>query len=337
MKKLYTLSFTLLAIASSFAQHVPFTGTGTLNANGWTQHSGTTPGQLMILETASDNGNSLSFPGLAASTGNRTSVVAGNSEDVNYPTSAAILTTAYYSALIKPVDNVGMQPNTSVSGDYFLALGGTAGASLTSLPARVYIRQGVTPNTVNLGVLNNSGGPATPAFLSDDFAVGVTYFVVVKYDLALNTASLFLNPIAGGAEPTASSTNATGTSIAPAAGIASIAIRQGGNATTGTGNVEIDEIRVGETWASVTPATLSVKQNSIAGLKVYPNPVTNGTLFISTDNNTTKSVAVYDVLGKQVINTIATSSVNVSSLKSGVYMVKITEDGKTATRKIVIQ
>lgn len=84
-------------------------------------------------------------------------------------------------------------------------------------------------------------------------------------------------------------------------------------------------------------AALSVKQNSIAGLKVYPNPVTNGTLFISTDNNTTKSVAVYDVVGKQVINTVATSSVNVSSLKSGVYMVKITEDGKTGTRKIVIQ
>ncbi|HEU4496886.1 MAG TPA: T9SS type A sorting domain-containing protein [Flavobacterium sp.] len=84
-------------------------------------------------------------------------------------------------------------------------------------------------------------------------------------------------------------------------------------------------------------APASVGENQIAGLRVYPNPITKGTLFIATDANSEKTVAIYDVLGKQVLNTVAAESVNVSGLKGGVYIVKITEDGKTATRKLVIR
>ena len=83
--------------------------------------------------------------------------------------------------------------------------------------------------------------------------------------------------------------------------------------------------------------TLGVKDNNIAGLKVYPNPVTGGKFFISTDSNSEKTVVIFDVLGKQVVKTTATESVNVSNLKGGVYIVKITEEGKTATRKLVIK
>lgn len=97
----------------------------------------------------------------------------------------------------------------------------------------------------------------------------------------------------------------------------------------GFGSVYYDDM-------SVTP-TLGVKDNTISGLKVYPNPVTNGKFFISTDANSDKSVVIFDVLGKQVLTTTATESVNVSNLKTGVYIVKITEEGKTATRKLVIK
>ena len=83
---------------------------------------------------------------------------------------------------------------------------------------------------------------------------------------------------------------------------------------------------------------LANQEFAIAGLKVYPNPVTNGNLFITSDSNTAKQVVVYDILGKQVINaTVTNQPLNVSNLNSGVYMVKITESGKTATRKLVIQ
>lgn len=88
---------------------------------------------------------------------------------------------------------------------------------------------------------------------------------------------------------------------------------------------------------SVEDLTLGVNQNQIEGLKIYPNPVTNGTFYINTNTDSTKEVVVYDVLGKQVIKTSTTNAVNVSNLKGGVYIVKITEDGKTATRKLVIK
>lgn len=84
--------------------------------------------------------------------------------------------------------------------------------------------------------------------------------------------------------------------------------------------------------------SLGVAHNDIAGLQVYPNPVTNGNLFITTANNDTKDVQIYDVLGKMVINTtVNDQAVNVSALHSGVYVVKIVEAGKTATRKLVIK
>jgi hypothetical protein len=83
---------------------------------------------------------------------------------------------------------------------------------------------------------------------------------------------------------------------------------------------------------------LGVKQNTIAGLNMYPNPVSNGTLYITSNSSEAKSVSIYDLLGKQVLNAkTSNSAVNVSSLKGGSYIVKITEDGKTDTKKLIIQ
>jgi len=83
---------------------------------------------------------------------------------------------------------------------------------------------------------------------------------------------------------------------------------------------------------------LSVKQDNISGLNVYPNPVKDGNLYITSDNSSAKNVAVYDILGKQVLEAKTTdNAVNVSNLKEGAYIVRITEDGKTDTRKLIIE
>lgn len=93
----------------------------------------------------------------------------------------------------------------------------------------------------------------------------------------------------------------------------------------------IDDIKL-------TGTTLGIHENTIAGLKIYPNPVTNGYLYITSNGNEPKSVNVFDILGKQVINTTASDQpINVSNLDAGVYIIKITEAGKTATRKLVIE
>lgn len=101
----------------------------------------------------------------------------------------------------------------------------------------------------------------------------------------------------------------------------------------GTGGAwRIDNFNVSGT------ATASVKNNDIAGLSVYPNPVSGNTLYVTSNNSVEKSVAIFDVLGKQVINTTTVNgAVNVANLNAGVYIVKVTEEGKTATRKLVVK
>jgi hypothetical protein len=92
------------------------------------------------------------------------------------------------------------------------------------------------------------------------------------------------------------------------------------------------------TARSLNDLTLSIRNNTINGLKVYPNPINDGILYISTDLNEEKNVQVFDVLGKQVLNiTTSTETVNLSSLNSGLYIVKIIEGGNSATRKLVVQ
>jgi len=334
MKKLLTLVVLLMTTTLSFGQtYIPFTGTGPLTSNGWTTHSGTT-GQLLTIETTSDSGNSLSYPGLATPTGNRTSMIAGNTEDVNFTLSTSLTGVIYYSALIKVLDATQLDPNTSTTGSYGLSLTSVASATTTAFHGRIYTRQGSTSG-FQVGILNNSGGTATPTFTTD-LLVGSTHLLVVKYDLSNNTASLFVNPVPGNTEPTATVTNSTGTTAAPTQ-IAGFVIRQGGTATIGSGNVEIDEIRVANTFASVTPTgPLSTNQNTKMGLIVYPNPVNNGLLNIQTTNNSVKDVVVYDLLGKQVLSTSTSNTVNVSSLESGIYTMKIKEEDNTGIMKIVI-
>lgn len=100
-----------------------------------------------------------------------------------------------------------------------------------------------------------------------------------------------------------------------------------------TGTWRFDNLTV-----SGTAITAGVKESAIAGLKVFPNPLKGNVLNITSDANATKTVEIFDVLGKQVVNTTtANTSINVSSLTSGVYIVKITEEGKTATKKLVVQ
>ncbi|RTY82632.1 T9SS type A sorting domain-containing protein [Flavobacterium sp. LS1P28] len=77
---------------------------------------------------------------------------------------------------------------------------------------------------------------------------------------------------------------------------------------------------------------------SIEGLSLYPNPVSNGRVYISTKNDFDKEIIIFDVLGKKVLQTILSSKeLNVSNLTSGVYIIKINEKEASATRKLIIR
>lgn len=76
----------------------------------------------------------------------------------------------------------------------------------------------------------------------------------------------------------------------------------------------------------------------IEGLSLYPNPVTNGKVYISTKNDSNKEIIIFDLLGKKVLQTLISSrELNVSSLNPGVYIIKINEENATATRKLIVR
>lgn len=242
MKRLLLIPILFLAGFTKAQIVDQFTYTGALNANGWSTHNGANPGETVVLTTPSDNGASLSYPGFAASSGNRAVLSETQTEDINHSISG-ITGVGYLSFLLK-VQNMN---DLVAGGDYFIGFGGP-GAN--PLAARTFIRPGVAPNTFQLGIQNTTTGTITQSYTTAEYPVGTTVLVVVKYNNTTtpHMASLFVNPVIGGTEPAPSATNNSGTSTS-FNNFATIYLRQGAN----TGNLEIDEIRAGSTWASVTP------------------------------------------------------------------------------------
>lgn len=86
--------------------------------------------------------------------------------------------------------------------------------------------------------------------------------------------------------------------------------------------------------------TVTKQQDSsiIEGLSMYPNPVSNGKVYISTKNDSDKEIIIFDLLGKKVLQTmLSTRELNISNLIPGVYIIKINEDNATATRKLIVR
>lgn len=86
----------------------------------------------------------------------------------------------------------------------------------------------------------------------------------------------------------------------------------------------------------VVSPSLSNNQNTIEGLNIYPNPA-NDVVTITSAANGVKNVQLFDVTGKQIMNVETSSTINVSSLAKGIYVMKVTEAGKSATSKLVIK
>lgn len=85
--------------------------------------------------------------------------------------------------------------------------------------------------------------------------------------------------------------------------------------------------------------TLETKSfNAIEGLTMYPNPVSGNVVNFTSANNADMNVQIFDILGKEVVKAnVVNNTLNIGSLNAGVYIVKITEAGKTATKKLVIR
>ena len=88
----------------------------------------------------------------------------------------------------------------------------------------------------------------------------------------------------------------------------------------------------------VIDGTLGTNDLNESQFSIFPNPATQGYVNISSQLNGDKEVVVYNVLGKQVINsTIANERLNISGLSSGIYIIKVTQDNISTTKKLVVK
>ncbi|MCH7785504.1 MAG: T9SS type A sorting domain-containing protein, partial [Bacteroidetes bacterium] len=81
---------------------------------------------------------------------------------------------------------------------------------------------------------------------------------------------------------------------------------------------------------------LGVSDNVIDGFNFYPNPASDAIILSALDN--IETVVIYNILGQKVIdlNVDATSiQVNVSSLSTGTYIMKVSVNGQIGTYKVL--
>ncbi|MGV3540913.1 MAG: T9SS type A sorting domain-containing protein [Rufibacter sp.] len=351
LKPLQKISFLLVAglglgslSANAQTLYEPFTGAGVLvGYNNWINHNGTS-GQLAKVA------GSLTYSGLPTSQGDKLVIKATDAEDANVALPAAVTTgNIYASMLIKVTDGTTQLANTT-TGNYFFHFAGDGGVSATASPyvTRLSIRAGSAANTFNLGVLNSSSGTtgnteadifgSTPT----NYNVGETYLVVVKYNMATNTSSIWVNPATGSTETNPLISNNSGTASTR---ISTVAIRQSNtNTQQGTGNMEIDELRSGTTWASVTPGPLGVKEFSAGNVGFFPNP-TSGTSKLTLPAGFAKSnvdLTVYSPSGQVILKASGSEKVlneklstALKSAAAGVYVLKVDGNGESFQTRIV--
>lgn len=84
--------------------------------------------------------------------------------------------------------------------------------------------------------------------------------------------------------------------------------------------------------------TLNTNDLTKSELSIYPNPINNGFINIKSALSEVKSVALFDVMGRNVLNTQLNSDVlDVRSVGSGLYLLKVSIGNRYSINKIVIK
>ena len=96
----------------------------------------------------------------------------------------------------------------------------------------------------------------------------------------------------------------------------------------------------GNAWYNklTTADALSTVEAMVLDMRIYPNPSNGSYVTIQTPINGVKYVEVFDITGKRLINTsLSADTLDVSSMSSGMYLVKVTIEGQSKTSKLIIR
>lgn len=111
------------------------------------------------------------------------------------------------------------------------------------------------------------------------------------------------------------------------------------NAESTGGTFSVDTVDISGT-ASLSNNLREYSHQLQAGFKLYPNPSAQTTVMIEPLDKTISQIEVYDVLGKLSLKQTLTSAekfdLDISTLKAGTYSIKMRNDAKVYTEKLVI-
>ncbi len=292
-----------------------YTGTNLQTQTGWT-----------VLNTGDDiaiTSGSLAYPNLPTPIGNKISFQ-GAGIDAYKEFASQNANTVYSSFLIRVTDLTSI---TTAAGGYSLAF--IQGASTGAFGATFWTKVdgagyqiGINPRTTVANTVFTTGTP---------LVVNTTYMVVISYTFNANTGDdvvkLWLNPTLGVTEPTSTlqQTNTGGTDLAS---VGRFLIRQG--TATDTPAQDIDELRIGTTWADVTPI--------MASATLVANPTTIAD-FGSINNGLNSMSSSYTLTGTGIVNDVivtAPTNFQVARGIAGVYANSVTYTAtELATAQIV--
>ena len=87
-----------------------------------------------------------------------------------------------------------------------------------------------------------------------------------------------------------------------------------------------------------TADALSTVDAMMLDMRIYPNPSNGSYVTIQTPVSGVKYVEVFDITGKRLINTsLSADTLDVSSMSTGMYLVKVTVEGQSKVSKLIIR
>jgi pectate lyase len=210
------------------------------------------PGWSVVRDSAA-----LHYPGLPASPGSRGVARIANTSDGSCHSgrllSSSVTTDAVYCSFIF---NIKTPPESDRA---LLLLSSFPGGSITARHDGCNAVVWLSPDLrLLLGKQNAFGPTAGP---TGPLALNTTYLVVVKYQFNPGAnddeVALYINPLPGGDEPAPALTTTTGIDRKQIHSVwlpqGTLAGITGADFGSASGAINMDEIRVGTTWADVTP------------------------------------------------------------------------------------
>jgi len=258
------------------------TGANLVGQNDGAGHSWFQAGSALPTFTVASG--SLSYSGLAASLGNSVSLGTQNNIAARYSIGSAINangSSLYYSFLLQ-IPDIG---STLGAGGGFVAGFNNTGAasqntSPTVLGARTLIRSvgGGTGFNIGLSKASSSASDFTFGASPTTFSSSDTVFVVAAYDInVLGTAGddsvrMWINPtpadFGAGSAPTPTLQSASGADMITAGSIQSFLL-YGRPSNLFPNQMLVDELRIGSSWADVTPGVPEPSTAALLGLGIF--------------------------------------------------------------------